>query len=167
MTTPPVSLFVTTSNVPWVERRPGVFWKTLWEDADGRHKAILMRYEPGATIPRHRHVGDEQIYVLEGSVADDTGVCTAGNYARRPPGLRPHRHQRHRRARHRDHVRPHRARLALPPDSSSDPTGALVGRGRPRGAGVGRLPASPPTRARNLPSDRLGTATSQRRESAS
>ena len=24
--------------------------------------------------------------VLEGSVADDTGVCTAGNYARRPPG---------------------------------------------------------------------------------
>ena len=31
-------------------------------------------------------MGDEQIYVLEGSVADDTGVCTAGNYARRPPG---------------------------------------------------------------------------------
>jgi len=24
--------------------------------------------------------------VLEGSVADDTGVCEAGNYARRPPG---------------------------------------------------------------------------------
>ncbi len=86
MTTPPVSLFVNASSVPWVERRPGVFWKTLWEDSDGRHKAILMRYEPGAVIPRHRHVGDEQIYVLEGSVADETGVCTAGNYARRPPG---------------------------------------------------------------------------------
>ena len=83
MTTPPPSLFVNASAVPWVERRPGVFWKTLWEDADGRHKAILMRYEPGATVPRHLHVGDEQIYVLEGSVADDTGVCTAGNYARR------------------------------------------------------------------------------------
>ena len=69
MTTPPVSLFVNTSTVPWVERRPGVFWKTLWED--GPHKAILMRYEPGATIPRHRHLGDEQIYVLEGSVADE------------------------------------------------------------------------------------------------
>ena len=86
MPTPPVSLFVNASTVPWVERRPGVFWKTLWEDADGRHKAILMRYEPGAVIPRHRHVGDEQIYVLEGTVADETGVCTAGNYARRPPG---------------------------------------------------------------------------------
>src|SRR5258705_366029 len=79
VTTPPVSHFVTTSTVPWVERRPGVFWKTLWEE--GAHKAILMRYEPGATVPRHRHIGDEQIWVLEGSVADDTGVWTAGNYA--------------------------------------------------------------------------------------
>ena len=86
MTTLPVSYFVNVDRVPWVERRPGVFWKVLWEDPDGRHKAILMRYEPGATIPRHRHVGDEQIFVLDGSVADDTGVCTAGDYARRPPG---------------------------------------------------------------------------------
>ena len=36
MTTPPVSLFVTTSTVPWVERRPGVFWKILWEEGRTR-----------------------------------------------------------------------------------------------------------------------------------
>jgi anti-sigma factor ChrR (cupin superfamily) len=86
MATPPVSFFADSEKVPWIERRPGVFWKTLWEDTDGRHKAVLMRYAPGAVIPRHRHIGDEQIWVLEGSVADDTGVCSAGNYARRPPG---------------------------------------------------------------------------------
>lgn len=86
MTPPLNSLFVSVDQLEWIERRHGVFWKTLWEDADGRHKAILARYAPGATIPRHRHVGDEQIFVLEGSVADETGVCTAGNYARRPPG---------------------------------------------------------------------------------
>ncbi|HYB42566.1 MAG TPA: cupin domain-containing protein [Candidatus Methylomirabilis sp.] len=86
MTTLPASLFVDTAAVPWVERRSGVFWKVLWEDPDGLHKAILMRYEPGATVPRHRHISDEQIFVLEGSVADDTGTCRAGNYARRPPG---------------------------------------------------------------------------------
>jgi anti-sigma factor ChrR (cupin superfamily) len=82
---PPASLYVNATTVPWVQRRPGVFWKVLWEDTND-HKAILMRYEPGATIPRHRHLGDEQIWVIEGSVADETGVCTAGNYARRPPG---------------------------------------------------------------------------------
>ena len=86
MTTLPVSFFPDIDTLPWVERRPGVFWKTLWEDADGRHKAVLIRYTPGSVIARHRHIGDEQIWVLEGEVADDTGVCAAGNYARRPPG---------------------------------------------------------------------------------
>jgi anti-sigma factor ChrR (cupin superfamily) len=61
-----------------------VHWKILWEEGDRR--TVLVRYEPGAVIPRHRHLGDEQIFVLEGSVSDDTGTCTAGNYARRPPG---------------------------------------------------------------------------------
>ena len=84
MSRAPASRFVDVAGMDWVERRPGVFWKVLWEE--GHHKAILMRYAPGATIPRHRHIGDEQIFVIEGSVADDTGVCTAGNYARRPPG---------------------------------------------------------------------------------
>ena len=80
----PTSLYVNPSDRAWVERRPGVFWKVLWEEAD--RKAVLMRYQAGATIPRHRHLGDEQIWVLEGSVSDDTGTCTSGNYARRPPG---------------------------------------------------------------------------------
>lgn len=80
----PASLYVTAADRPWLERRPGVHWRVLWEE--GARKAILMRYDPGATIPRHRHLGDEQIFVLEGSVSDDTGTCTKGNYARRPPG---------------------------------------------------------------------------------
>ena len=82
--TAPTSLYVDVADRPWVERRPGVFWKVLWEEAD--RKAVLMRYSAGATVARHRHLGDEQIYVLEGSITDDTGTCTAGNYARRPPG---------------------------------------------------------------------------------
>ena len=82
--TPPPSLYVDVAGRAWVARRTGVHWKILWEEGDRR--AVLMRYEPGAVIPRHRHLGDEQIWVLEGSVVDDTGTCTAGNYARRPPG---------------------------------------------------------------------------------
>ena len=57
MTTPPVSLFVNVGQVPWIERRPGVFWKVLWEDPDGHHKAILMRYEPGATSKYWKETG--------------------------------------------------------------------------------------------------------------
>jgi anti-sigma factor ChrR (cupin superfamily) len=82
--TPVTSHYVDVTDRPWTERRPGVFWKVLWEDGD--RKALLVRYAAGATIPRHRHLGDEQVFVLEGSVSDDTGTCTAGNYVRRPPG---------------------------------------------------------------------------------
>ena len=82
--TTPTSLYVNAVEQSWQERRPGVHWKLLW--ADGERRALLVRYAPGATIPRHRHLGDEHIFVLEGSVSDDTGTCTSGNYARRPPG---------------------------------------------------------------------------------
>ena len=82
--TTPRSLFVDVASRPWQERRAGLHWKVLWEE--GERRAVLMRYAPGASIPRHRHLGDEQIFVLEGSVTDDTGTCTRGNYARRPPG---------------------------------------------------------------------------------
>lgn len=80
----PVSLYVNVAEQSWQERRPGVHWKVLWEEGDRR--TLLVRYDPGAVIPRHRHLGDEQIFVLEGSVSDDTGTCEAGSYARRPPG---------------------------------------------------------------------------------
>jgi anti-sigma factor ChrR (cupin superfamily) len=83
----PRSRYVDVAALPWQERRPGVSWKVLWEDPAGAARALLVRYEPGATIPRHRHLGDEQIFVLEGSLSDETGTCSAGNYARRPPGL--------------------------------------------------------------------------------
>jgi anti-sigma factor ChrR (cupin superfamily) len=81
---PPTSLYVDVAARAWVERRPSVHWKTLWEDGDRR--AVLIRYAAGAVVPRHRHLGDEQIFVLEGAVSDDTGTVTAGNYVRRPPG---------------------------------------------------------------------------------
>jgi anti-sigma factor ChrR (cupin superfamily) len=82
--TAPVSEYVSVAGRPWDQRRPGVHWKVLREEGD--RKTVLVRYERGAVIPRHRHLGDEEIFVIEGSVSDDTGTCKAGDYARRPPG---------------------------------------------------------------------------------
>jgi anti-sigma factor ChrR (cupin superfamily) len=82
--TAPVSEYVSVGARDWDQRRPGVYWKVLREDGD--RKTVLVRYDRGAMIPRHRHLGDEEIFVIEGSVSDDTGTCKAGDYARRPPG---------------------------------------------------------------------------------
>ena len=47
---------------------------------------MLIRFEPGAQIPLHRHAGDELIYVVEGAVSDESGTVTAGNMGYRPNG---------------------------------------------------------------------------------
>jgi anti-sigma factor ChrR (cupin superfamily) len=74
------------SELPWVETRPGVRQKRIWEDKLNERRAILARFEPGATLPPHRHVGDELIFLIEGANADESGVVATGNMNYRPNG---------------------------------------------------------------------------------
>ena len=55
-------------------------------DAATARRAVLSRFEPGATLPTHRHAGDEILYVIEGAIADEAGTVTAGNMSYRPNG---------------------------------------------------------------------------------
>ena len=81
------SFYVNVDEVDWQPTEfPGVSMKMLFRDADGEGFTALFRLEPGARLPRHRHVGVEQTYVLEGSLVDADGACTAGNFVWRQPG---------------------------------------------------------------------------------
>jgi anti-sigma factor ChrR (cupin superfamily) len=82
----PASQVFTLSDLPWVDARPGVRQKRIWEDKAGERRAILARFEPGATLPRHRHVGDELIFLIEGENADESGPVPTGNMNYRPNG---------------------------------------------------------------------------------
>ena len=82
----PPSLMFTLSDLPWIDTRPGVRQKRIWEDKAGERRAILARFEPGATLPPHRHVGDELIFLIEGANADESGVVATGNMNYRPNG---------------------------------------------------------------------------------
>ena len=53
-----------------------------------RHADHLSRLEPGAGIPAHVHEDLEQTFVLEGSLVDQEGECTAGNFVIRAKGSR-------------------------------------------------------------------------------
>jgi anti-sigma factor ChrR (cupin superfamily) len=83
---PTRSQIVTLSDLPWIDARPGVRQKRIWEDKATERRALLARFEPGATLPPHRHVGDELIFLLEGSNADESGVVATGNLNYRPNG---------------------------------------------------------------------------------
>ena len=59
--------------------RDGVEIHVLHEAPDGARVAIL-RYRPGAEVPRHRHEGYEYIYVLQGEQSDERGSYGAGSF---------------------------------------------------------------------------------------
>ena len=44
----------------------------------------LLRYEPGASVPKHQHKGLETILVLEGEQSDEHGNYSAGSLVLNP-----------------------------------------------------------------------------------
>lgn len=82
---PPSQIF-TLKDLPWNDALPGVRQKRIWEDAATKRRAVMARFEPGASLPLHKHVGDELIFILEGSNADESGEVITGNMSYRPNG---------------------------------------------------------------------------------
>ena len=82
------SRYIDTDTVPWIETTPGNKMKVIYHDPATDMLTIVARLEPGAGIPAHVHEDLEQTYILEGSLVDDEGECTAGNFVIRPKGSR-------------------------------------------------------------------------------
>lgn len=79
-------LFKTSlAHIPWQAFREGVEMHPLSQAADGMSSALL-RYAPGARVPRHRHVGYEHIVVLQGTQCDERGEYAAGSIVINAPG---------------------------------------------------------------------------------
>ncbi|MGC4094085.1 MAG: cupin domain-containing protein [Polyangiaceae bacterium] len=66
--------------------REGVEVSWLYGEGSPHASAALLRYAPGARVPRHRHSGYEHILVLEGSQCDDAGRYEAGTLIVNEPG---------------------------------------------------------------------------------
>jgi anti-sigma factor ChrR (cupin superfamily) len=87
------SRFVDVDDLPWERAQfPGVEYKTLFLDRQSGVMTVLLRMAPGARLPDHEHARVEQTYVLEGTLVDDDGVVTAGNFVWRPAGSRHSAH---------------------------------------------------------------------------
>jgi anti-sigma factor ChrR (cupin superfamily) len=86
---PLASRYVDVEALPWRPTRwPGIRMKVLLEEPESGLMTLLMRWDPGTSLPLHEHVRIEQTYVLEGHLVDDEGECTAGNFVWRPMGSR-------------------------------------------------------------------------------
>lgn len=75
-----------SANHRFESKFDGVSLATLYRDPGTGASAALLRYQPGGHVPRHRHVGFEHIYVLQGAQSDEWGEYRAGMLIINPPG---------------------------------------------------------------------------------
>src|SRR6266852_3815936 len=80
------SQIIEVAEIAWESLTPTIKAKILWSDPATKRRAQLTRFEPGASLSMHRHVGDELLYVIEGSISDEHGITTSGNVGYRPNG---------------------------------------------------------------------------------
>jgi anti-sigma factor ChrR (cupin superfamily) len=80
------ALDLATLKRGWKVMRPGVDIRHLAGGKVEGPTAALLRYAPGARVPKHRHAGFEVIYVLDGAQSDERGSYPAGTLIVNPVG---------------------------------------------------------------------------------
>jgi anti-sigma factor ChrR (cupin superfamily) len=70
----------------WEFFREGIEIHPLHGTGTGGMASALLRYQPGATVPRHRHPGWEHIIILQGGQVDDNGAHGPGSVLASQPG---------------------------------------------------------------------------------
>jgi anti-sigma factor ChrR (cupin superfamily) len=78
--------FVRADELGWVAADlPGISLKRLAVDRQAERATHLVRMEPGATYPAHRHAAVEEVYLLEGDLLLSGVLMRAGDYCRAEP----------------------------------------------------------------------------------
>jgi len=77
---------IVSGELGWGPFRDGVEIYRLHGDGTAGSASALLRYRPGASVPRHSHAGYEHIFVLSGSQRDERGLYRAGTLVINAPG---------------------------------------------------------------------------------
>jgi anti-sigma factor ChrR (cupin superfamily) len=81
------SVYVDPEKLDWQKTQFNKIWmKVLYRNDATGEMTVLLRWEPGAALPFHKHPEIEQSFVLEGSFYDHDGICRAGQYVYRHQG---------------------------------------------------------------------------------
>ena len=68
------SVYVKPRDMAWEPTQfDGISIKVLYEDREKGEMTCLLKWEPGATLPMHKHPEIEQTYIVEGSFHDHDG----------------------------------------------------------------------------------------------
>jgi quercetin dioxygenase-like cupin family protein len=65
---PPGTFTIRATEMTWVTVGPGVEVKVLRADRVRNDQTVLIRMQPGSVVVGHRHIQEEECWVLEGEV---------------------------------------------------------------------------------------------------
>src|SRR5437899_12254373 len=69
------------NSIDWhATRYDGIFVNILRRDEESGDATVLIRMQPGRGYPAHRHVGLEEVFILQGGYRDNGGERRAGEY---------------------------------------------------------------------------------------
>ena len=80
-------LIMRSDELPWVAAPvPGILSKSLFVDEHRKYSTSLVRIEPRAVYPSHRHNDIEEVFLLEGDFFIDGVRMVPGDCCRSEPG---------------------------------------------------------------------------------
>ena len=69
------------SKINWrPTRHQGIFVNILRRDEQTGDATVLIRMQPGCGYPAHRHIGIEEVFIIQGGYRDSSGDRRAGEY---------------------------------------------------------------------------------------
>ena len=81
------STYIDPKGLEWEKSQFEKIWKkVLYQNEAAGEMTVLLKFEPGAVLPFHKHPEIEQSWVLEGSFYDHDGICRAGEFVWRKSG---------------------------------------------------------------------------------
>jgi anti-sigma factor ChrR (cupin superfamily) len=72
----------------WVTMVEGIEFKLLFASSETGRWTVLFRCQPGSFIPRHKHLGAGEYFVLKGRMEYRMGAAEAGVYGYEPIGVK-------------------------------------------------------------------------------
>ena len=75
-----------TGDRPWTVFQPGIDFRLLFSSAETGRFTLLLRCQPGAALPAHRHLGAGEYFVVKGRMEYRMGIAEEGSYGYEPIG---------------------------------------------------------------------------------
>jgi anti-sigma factor ChrR (cupin superfamily) len=79
-------LVLFASQMKWQGAEDAIQTKELFADSTTHYSTFLLRAAPGTRFPGHRHVGTEEVYVLDGDFHVGDMALAPGDYCRAESG---------------------------------------------------------------------------------